>query len=93
MDEAYAFKMTTGTTFWHDAIELVMKNVWVFFDVLVDGAMPPSDHQYMRCHMIFNVMIEDFCCKAWLIVGGHTTKAPATLTYDSVVSQETMYCI
>jgi hypothetical protein len=36
--------------------------------------------------MIFHVKMEDFCCKARLVAGGHVTKAPATLTYASVVS-------
>ncbi len=42
------------------------------------------------CHMIFDVKMEDFPHKARLIAGGHMTKAPATLTYASVMSQKTM---
>ncbi len=42
--------------------------------------------------MIFDVKMEDFRRKARLVAGGHMTKAPATLTYASVMSQETM-CI
>eukprot|EP00804_Cyclotella_cryptica_P024180 CCRYP_019500-RA/>CCRYP_019500-RA protein AED:0.46 eAED:0.46 QI:0/-1/0/1/-1/1/1/0/83 len=34
--------------------------------------------------------MEDFCRKARLVAGGHVTKAPATLTYASVVSRETV---
>ncbi len=40
--------------------------------------------------MIFDVKIKDFHHKARLVAGGHATKAPATLTYASVVSQETI---
>jgi hypothetical protein len=40
--------------------------------------------------MIFDVKMEDFRQKARLVAGGHRTKAPATITYDSVVSRETM---
>ncbi len=40
--------------------------------------------------MIFDVKIEDFQRKARLVAGGHWTKAPATITYASVVSHETM---
>jgi hypothetical protein len=40
--------------------------------------------------MMFDVKMEDFCHKARLVAGGHATKAPATLTYASVMSQETM---
>eukprot|EP00804_Cyclotella_cryptica_P004026 CCRYP_015432-RA/>CCRYP_015432-RA protein AED:0.31 eAED:0.33 QI:0/-1/0/1/-1/1/1/0/127 len=34
--------------------------------------------------------MEDVRCKARLVAGGHGTKAPSTLTYASVVSQETV---
>jgi hypothetical protein len=38
--------------------------------------------------MIFDIKHEDFRCKARLVAGGHTTAAPATITYASVVSRE-----
>ncbi|KAL7481939.1 hypothetical protein ACHAW6_007627 [Cyclotella cf. meneghiniana] len=76
VDEAYAI----------NKIELEMENVWVAFDNLPDGVVPPSDHQYTKCHMIFDIKMEDFCHKALLVAGGHMTKAPATLTYTSIVS-------
>ncbi len=40
--------------------------------------------------MIFDVKLEDFRQKARLVAGGHQTKAPATITYASVVSRETV---
>jgi hypothetical protein len=40
--------------------------------------------------MIFDVKMEDFRQKSRLVAGGHWTKAPATITYASVVSRETM---
>jgi hypothetical protein len=89
VDEAYAINKATGTTFWRDAIEKEMKNVCVAFNVLLDGAAPPPDNQFICCHMIFDVKMEDFYCKAWLVAGGHATKAPATLIYASIVSRET----
>ncbi|KAL7487376.1 hypothetical protein ACHAW6_012979, partial [Cyclotella cf. meneghiniana] len=55
-----------------------MTNVHVAFDVLADGVAPPSDHQFMKCHMIFDVKMKDFCCKVRPVDGGHMTKAPAT---------------
>ena len=67
-----------------------MKNMSVAFDVLLDGLTPPSDHQYMKCNMIFDIKMEDFHLKAWLVAGGHMIKAPATLTYASIMSQETI---
>jgi hypothetical protein len=40
--------------------------------------------------MIFDVKMEDFQQKARLVAGGHRTEAPATITYASVVSRETV---
>ncbi len=40
--------------------------------------------------MIFDVKMEDFQQKARLVAGGHLTQAPATITYASVVSGETV---
>ena len=42
--------------------------------------------------MIFDVKMEDFRRKARLVAGGHVTKAPASITYASVVTRE-MVCI
>ncbi|KAL7480720.1 hypothetical protein ACHAW6_006385 [Cyclotella cf. meneghiniana] len=92
VEEAYAIDNTVGTTFWHNAIKLEMKNVHVAFDVLPDGVVPPPVHQYMKCYMIFDVKMEDICCKTRLEAKGHVTKAPAILTYASVMSRETV-CI
>ena len=86
MKEAYTIDKATGTTFWCVAIEKDMENVLVAFNVLADGVAPPPDHQYIRCHMIFDVKMEDFRCKARLVAEGHAMKAPKTLTYASIVS-------
>ena len=40
--------------------------------------------------MVFDVKMEDFRQKVQLVAGGHMTKAPPTITYASVVSQETV---
>ncbi len=61
----------------------------VAFDVLANSVVPLAYHQDIRCHMIFDVKMEDFRCKALLVAGGHVTKAPATLTYANDVSRET----
>ena len=86
MDEAYALNTATGTSFRCEAIEKEIKNVPVAFDVLNDGIVPPLNHQFMHCHMIFDVKMEDFCCNAKLVAGGHMTKAPAPVSYASIVS-------
>ncbi len=40
--------------------------------------------------MIFDVKMKDFRQEARLVAGGHLTKAPATITYASVVSRKTV---
>ena len=43
------------------------------------------------CHMVFNIKTEDFKRKACLVVGGHVTQMPETITYFSVVTRETVF--
>ncbi len=40
--------------------------------------------------MIFDITMEDFFCKAHLVTGRHLTNVPATYTYASVVTHETV---
>ena len=48
-------------------------------------------YQQIKCHMIFDVKLgENFRRKARLLGGGHTTTAPASITYSSVVSRDSV---
>ena len=67
-----------------------MKEVRIACNILPNGHVPPIGYQKIPCHMIFDVKMEDFQCKARLVAGGHRTEAPATITYASVVSRETV---
>ncbi len=40
--------------------------------------------------MIFNMKMEDFCQKMWLVTEGYMSDAPHTVTDASVVSFETV---
>ena len=55
-----------------------------------DGKSAPIQHQFVWCHMVFGIIVEDFRWKTRLMAGGHMTKAPATIMYASVVSRETV---
>ena len=81
-----------GSTLWWDAICKEMKNVRPTFEVFEGGIeWLPSGYQEIKCHMIFDVKIgENFCRKARLVAGGHTTEAPAMLTYSLVVSRDSV---
>ena len=82
----------SGNTLWWDAICKEMKNVRPAFEVFEGGVEQlPSGFQEIQCHMIFDIKIgENFCRKARLVAGGHTTDAPATLTYSLVVSRDSV---
>jgi len=67
-----------------------MKNVRAAFKILPDGTRAPNGYQKISCHMIFDVKMEDFPRKARLDAGEHTTKAPPTISYASVISRETV---
>ncbi len=82
--------MTRQCGQWADAIAKEMTNVQVAFDPLQDGIQPPNGYQFVQCHVIFDVKMEDFCWKARLVAGGHVTDVPPTVTYASVVSHETV---
>jgi hypothetical protein len=88
--EALALDRKNCNTLWADAIPKEMKEVRIAFDILPDGHSAPIGYQQIPCHMIFDVKMEDFRQKARLVAGGHRTKAPATITYASVVSRETV---
>jgi hypothetical protein len=51
---------------------------------------PPPTYQEIRCHMIFDVKMEDFRRKARFVAGGNTSDTPHAMTYESVVSRESV---
>ena len=82
--------LKNGSTHWQDAIAKNIKAVRVAFKILHgDGRVPPA-HQHVRCHIIFDIKMEDFRRKARYVAQGNTTEAPVTLTYASVVSSESV---
>ena len=45
--------------------------------------------QEISCHVVFDVKM-DFTRKARFVAGGHTTEAPTSITYSSVVSWDSV---
>ena len=70
-----------------------MNKVRVAFQVLEGDLEPPPTFQQIRCHLVYDVKMEDFQRKARLAAGGHMTteSPPAYVTYASVVSRECQY--
>jgi xylose isomerase len=67
-----------------------MNNVRIAFKVLNGEEDIPPTYQEIRCHMIFDLKMEDFCRNARFMAGVHTTDAPHVMTYASVVSRESV---
>jgi hypothetical protein len=88
--EALELDRHNGNTLWADAIAKEMAKVRKALDILPNGKTAPVGYQKIPCHMVFDIEMEDFKRKARLVAGGHKTKAPATITYASVVSRETV---
>ena len=62
----YALRLDAqnGNTLWVDAIAAEMKEVKVAVWILGNNDPDPVGYQKIRCHMIFDVKMEDFCRKA-----------------------------
>jgi hypothetical protein len=89
VEEAIALYTENGNTFWYDAIQKEIKNVLCAFKFLPEGEQPPIGYKKIPCHMVFDIKM-DFTRKARFVAGGHTTDPPATLTYSSVVSRDSV---
>ena len=90
VDEVLELDKENGDTHWSDVISSDINNVKVAFDVLPDGHNEPIGHQFLKCHVLFDVKIEYFRRKSRYVAGGHITNAPPMITYASVVSCETV---
>ena len=87
VEEALALDKENGSDLWWKAIQKEMSAVKVAFKILEDGDKPPIGCQYMKCHMVFSIKMEDFSRKACLVAGGHVVEDPKSLTFTSVVSR------
>ena len=69
-----------------------MKNVWPTFKAYEGNKedLPPG-YQQIKCHMIFDIKLgNNFRRKAPPVEGGHTTKAPSSITFSTVVSRDSV---
>ena len=90
VEEALTLDKENGNDLWWKAIQKEMSEVKVAFKILDDDDKPPIGSQYMKCHLVFSIEMEDFSRKACLVAGGHIVVAPKSLTFASVVSKESV---
>ena len=89
--EAIQIDKRNGNHLWQEAIEKEMENIIPAFLLYDDDPKKLIGFQLIKCHMIFDVKLgENFRRKARFVAGGHMTSPPATLTYASVVSRESV---
>ena len=66
-----------------------MKNSRIDFEVFDKGAYVPVGYTEITCHLIFDVKM-DLTRKSRCVAGGHFTYPPSSMTYESMVGQETV---
>ena len=89
--QALEIDKENGNTLWEDSARKEMGDVQIAFNFLDDdNVIPPGYTEVKQSHLIFTIKMEDFRRKSRYVAGGHTVDAPATLTYASVVSRETV---
>ena len=95
VEEAMRLDRENGNSLWNDAIQKEMKHVMPAFSrakCTLDEAKAGKElvgYQKISCHLIFDIKM-DFSRKARFVAGGHMTDPPASMTYSSVVSRETV---
>ena len=97
VQEALQFDRESGTDFWWKAIQKETGKVEVALEY--DESVSPEQvrqdkslyvgFQEIKCHMIFDVKM-DLTRKARFVAGGHLTETPASITYSSVVSRDSV---
>ena len=53
-EQAYRLDKVNGDTFWRDALNMEMNNLWVVFDILDKGSSPPPGYSKSSRHIIFD---------------------------------------
>ncbi len=89
VQRALEIDQETGTDLWKKVIEKEMHHVSCAFQVLDEGAQEPRVSKRILCHLIFDIKM-DFSRDARFVAGGHVTDPPTSITYSSVVAQDSV---
>ena len=87
--EALEIGKENGDHEWFEAIMKEMNNVRIAFDIKQHRESAPAGFKRIPLTMIFDIKL-DFTKKARLVVGGHITDPPTSMTYSSVLSRESV---
>ena len=98
VEEALQFDKDNENHLWEDAVKKEMNKAQVAYRLMEDVTPEEAEegnspkligYQGIECHIVFDIKI-DFTRKARFVAGGHMTEAPASLTYSSVVSRDSV---
>jgi hypothetical protein len=89
-DDCVRLDKENDNTIWQNTVRREMKNFRIAFKILNGEKSVPPTYREIRCHMIFDVKMEDFWRKARFVAGGNTTDTPHAMTYASVASRESV---
>ena len=98
VEEALRIDAETKTDYWRCALNKEMSRVKIAWKARDD--VSPTEvrqgkvqdmvgYQEIGCHVVFDVKMT-FDRKCRFVAGGHTTEAPASMTYSSVVSRDSV---
>jgi hypothetical protein len=89
--EAMGIDGELGNTLWMDAVQLEMQNVRVAFEEYDGDPNSLIGYTQITGHFAFDVKLgENFRRKARYCADGHKTGAPASVTYSTVVSRDSV---
>ena len=88
VQEAKDLDKANGNTLWWDSICKEMANVRIAFE---EQDSIPVGYERIGVHLVFDVKLgENYRRKARLVAEGHRTRSPASITYSSVVSRDSV---
>ena len=91
INEAIEIDKEIGNTMWMDVVRLEMKNVRVAFEEYDGDPNALVGYTQITGHIVFDVKLgENFRRKARYCADGHKTGAPASVTYSTVVSRDSV---
>ena len=91
IQEALEIDRINGNHLWEDSIKEEMKNNRVAFEEYDGDVTKLVGYKRITGHMVFDVKLgENFRRKARYVADGHLTSAPASMTYSTVVSRDSV---
>ena len=89
--EAFEIDAEDSNTLWTDAIRLEMKNSRIAFEEYDGQVEDLVAYEQISGHLIFDVKLsENFRRKARFVADGHLVETPASVTYSTVVSRDSV---